>query len=231
MSNRTRELRHRGTAWVGLKRLVVWPIALTVAGGTIQEQPARAGVVSEPLHACPDARYASEIKLFSIVPLGPTRVEHLPTLRLAGPAVELGRSAGGGTLPAIQRAWSRMLHDRATRRAEGLTYAVCYSLNAHSRFFYVPSVSMANLEYLPRGYSELRVPSQDYVVATYTGPASGIGNFRYTMTKVFWPSSQYHRIDAPNIEVYQDGYDPNSPAATMELWVAIEPITTSSPIR
>jgi predicted dienelactone hydrolase len=37
------------------------------------------------------------------------------------------------------------------------------------------------------------------------------------------PNDREHivRIDAPNIEVYRNDYDPNSPTGTMELWVAI----------
>jgi predicted transcriptional regulator YdeE len=217
----------RGRAWEGSKRLIVWSV-VALAVGIIQVQPGRAAVTDQ-LHACPDPQSASEKALFKVVPLGPTRVEHLATLKLAGPAAAIGKSAGPTTTQSIRRAWSRLLHDAPTLtgRVEGSTYAVCYSLEQQKQFFYVPSVAVADLEKLPKGYSGVAVSPQDYLVATYTGPASGIANFRYTMTKEFWPSSRYHRIDAPNIEVYKDGYDPKSHTATMELWVAIEPIGTN----
>jgi AraC family transcriptional regulator len=228
MTNRTRENGSRVTG-VGahMSRRLVWFVVLALApvSGALLGRPALAGVVKGQLHACPDASTPAELKILKVVPLGPMRTEHLGALRLAGPEVQLGKSAGGGTTQSIKRAWVELLHTAPTvkDRVGGLTYAVCYSLRGHRRFYYMPSVSVADLPALPQAYVEVTIQPQDYLVSTYTGPASGIANFRYSMTKFFSSDSKYHRTDAPNIEVYKEDYDPNSSAATMELWVAIEP--------
>jgi predicted transcriptional regulator YdeE len=179
-----------------------------------------------PLGACPDPTDPAEIARFKTVPLGPTRVAKLGEIVLAGSPAYLERSASPQSIVEMSGAWSRLLigSGRILNRLAPITYSVCFSATADkSRFIYMPAISVARLDRLPENFGGLTLPPQTYLVATFTGPASEIANFRYSMVSEYWPTSIYHRINAPNIEVYKPGYDPMSATSSMELWVAIEP--------
>jgi predicted transcriptional regulator YdeE len=71
----------------------------------------------------------------------------------------------------------------------------------------------------------ITIPSQTYLVLTYQGPTSGIGDMRFTMTEEFWPKVApflgLQRVDAPNIMIWAPGMDGKEEQTLLEFWTPI----------
>ena len=66
-----------------------------------------------------------------------------------------------------------------------MAYVICFSIADKSHFNFVPSFAVTSFDSAPAGFTSVAVPSGTYLVATYTGPTQGIGDFRYTLTSQY----------------------------------------------
>ena len=111
----------------------------------------------------------------------------------------------------------------ATTQSDNASYeiAVCYSKEGTEGFNYMPAVAVSTEAKIPDGLSIMQVPQGKYAVFTYKGPASGTGDFRYSITTEYFPKSTLKRAPTPNLEINKAGIDPNDPNLIIEEWYPI----------
>ena len=161
--------------------------------------------------------------MFKIVRVSPDRIEEKGGFKVAGVNAPLAAHEQQ-SFALIPKAWARLMAETpSVKSRDGVqTYAVCFTNGkVNGAFNFMPAVAVSSFENLPPDFTGLTLAHQKYAVFTYQGPASGIGNARYTLTRRFWPKSTYQRVNAPNLEVYAPDYDPTLPNSKMEIWVAI----------
>jgi predicted transcriptional regulator YdeE len=187
--------------------------------------------------SCPDANTPEEERGFRIIKVQKPRIQRKNELRIAGVnAFILEHNAV--SFERIPEAYSVLLQQFP--RIEGKTnvmspftngaaktrfsiYEVCFGNSSGGGFNYMPGVQVKDLKALKPGMTGITLPPRTYAVFSFEGLREDIGNFRYSLTKVYWKSSKYTRIQAPNIAVFPPDDDQSSAKVKMEMWVAIKP--------
>jgi AraC family transcriptional regulator len=87
---------------------------------------------------------------------------------------------------------------------------------------YIAAVEVDNLNDIPKGMVSAEVPEAYYAVFTHKGP---ISNFMESIRYVFgeWlPNSEYTLTGTPELEVYDERFDPTSEDSECEICLPVK---------
>lgn len=210
------------------------PCTLSLATALALGSAQAATVLGPDLRGCPPAS-AEAAPLFHIVPVGAPRIERLGQVRLAGIDVDTATHSTD-FFAAVGNAWAALPGALATIPTKTnqsfstdptlqgyFNFAACFSQPGATGFHFMPSVEVTSFDGVPDGITGIALAARTYAVFTYVGLPQGLGDFRFSIDEAFFPSSSLRPLDAPDLEVYAPDYDPTSPLAIAEVWVAVVP--------
>lgn len=101
-----------------------------------------------------------------------------------------------------------------------MAYGLTHNMDMGSgEFDYLAGVQVSNTDDIPEGMVSFHVPAQHYAVFPCTIP---------TLRQVFdhiygvWlPSSGYARTSGPELELYDETFDPRDPAAIFDVYIPV----------
>jgi AraC family transcriptional regulator len=101
-------------------------------------------------------------------------------------------------------------------------FGVCCNGDDAGNFEYIAGVEVSDFSGLPAELSRVRIPGQRYLIFTH---ADHIATIRGTIGAIWnhWlPASGYHVADSPNIERYDQSFDPLTGTGGVEIWIPIQ---------
>jgi AraC family transcriptional regulator len=153
------------------------------------------------------------------VALTPPRIETRPALLIAGLSERYeGTNAG---MPAQ---WQRLVPwlGSVPGQLGHATYGVCYNGDGEGNIDYLCGVEVGDFNDLPAALARLRVAEQTYAIFTHTGHISTIQRTWASIFSQWFPSSGRERADAPEIEYYDERFDPRTGNGGFEIWIALK---------
>ncbi|MBY5367825.1 GyrI-like domain-containing protein [Rhizobium leguminosarum] len=115
--------------------------------------------------------------------------------------------------------------------------AVCFATTPPPKedvdgpFVFMPGYLIESSADVLQPLDTITIPAQTYLVLTYQGPTSGIGDMRYTMTEEFWPKVApflgLQRADGPNLMIWAPGLNGSEDQTSLEFWIPIKPYSIS----
>jgi AraC family transcriptional regulator len=100
-------------------------------------------------------------------------------------------------------------------------YGVMYNFDDEGNFDYLCGVEVADFSKTPRGFANLRVPEQRYVVFAHNEHISTIRRTWNTVWNVWFPSSGHEPADAPHFELYGENFNGRTGLGDIELWIPV----------
>lgn len=91
-----------------------------------------------------------------------------------------------------------------------------------SRCFYLACVEVSRADALPAPLEARQIPGGRHAVFTHRGPVDNIGHTMGYIYGAWLPGSGHKLRQAPEIEVYDDRFDPASPNSEMSICIPIE---------
>ena len=105
---------------------------------------------------------------------------------------------------------------------EEVCYGVCHNLDEGTgEFDYLAVLEVSGDGEVPDGMVRWEIPEQTYAVFECTLPTIG-QTFDY-IHKTWFPQSNYKRAPGPELERYDEDFDPNNPSSVMQVWIPVEP--------
>lgn len=125
---------------------------------------------------------------------------------------------------AIPSQWQRFgPHiDQIPGQVGHVAYGVCCNGDEEGNFDYICGVEVSSFSDLPATFARLRIPAQRYAVFTHRDHISEI---RRTMNTIFsrWlPESGHELADAPELERYDESFDPGTGMGGLEIWIPLK---------
>ena len=151
--------------------------------------------------------------------LAPPRLERRPALLIAGLSERYEGSNAG-----MAAQWSRLTPwlGHIPGQVGQAAYGVCYNGDGEGGIDYLCGVEVSDFSGLPPELDRLRVAEQAYALFTHAGHISTI---QHTWAAIFsqWPpQSGRVRADAPEIEYYDQRFDPRSGDGGLEIWIPLK---------
>jgi predicted transcriptional regulator YdeE len=186
------------------------------------------------LGPCPDASPA-EVAQFKSVPVSPPRIEQLGDLKLVG--VNVTTAAHQAALfESIDRAFTALSENTKYlqpimiapitlpqgRAGDQYQVGVCFTQAGVPGFSFMPSFTVREFSNVPDAMTSMSIFPSKYAVFTYKGIPDGTGDFRFSITHDYFPTTTLKRAPAPNLEIMKAGIDPKDPNQTIEEWYPIE---------
>ena len=109
--------------------------------------------------------------------------------------------------PASGSAFTRSV-DNIPDRVGKVAYGVCCNGDDSGNFDYIAGVEVSDFSDLPREFSRVRIPEQQYAVFTHREHISTIRRTVNTIWNHWLPASGMKAADAPNFERYDEKFDP-----------------------
>ncbi len=133
---------------------------------------------------------------------------------------------GKNPQPDIGNLWDKFVPriDEAKNRInEKETYGVCYDMDKEGNIYYIAGVGVSDFEKLPEGFDTVEIPDNKYAVFTHKG---SISRFPETIAYVYgkWVKDPANnkKMDAPDFEVYDERFKPDSEDSECDLYVAVK---------
>lgn len=128
--------------------------------------------------------------------------------------------------PEFLRRFDQVQNKRGLVGDRYKTYGICQEIFEHGllqdSFKYFAAVEVAANTPVPLGMELIYLPEQKYAVFCHT---SGLKSLQKT-TQYIWgtwlPKSGYKLAPASDLEVYPADFNPESPNASLEIWVPLE---------
>jgi len=103
----------------------------------------------------------------------------------------------------------------------------CYGLILRSTpegdMDYLAGVQVGTFDQENVQFGRAEVPKSNYIVVTYKGPVSGIGNaWNWLMAEWTEITDRKMSMDKPSFEFYSADYDPSQSESVIEIWYPIE---------
>ncbi|QPC89719.1 GyrI-like domain-containing protein [Mesorhizobium sp. INR15] len=200
---------------------------------------------SGPFFMCPDAHGDEQKSLFRLIDITklPMRIEGMGQRRVDGFAASLAASRSAAIMSGkdpIDEAFEKLFGMPNTMAADHRRLvAVCFATqpppatDTDGPFLFMPGFFIDDPGDVLQPLDTVIVPAQTYLVTTFTGPASELGNLRFTLTEEFWrktaPFLGLERTSGPNLMVWSPGEKGNEPSDTVEMWTPIKPFRISPP--
>ena len=182
--------------------------------GTTPEK-VRAGRCLETLQLVEPLRMSD----IQTITLAPPRIETRPALLIAGLSERYEGSNAG--MPAQ---WQRFVPwlGNVPGQVGQATYGVCYNGDDAGNIDYLSGVEVSDFNALPPELARLRVAEQTYAIFTRADHISTIQRTWATIFSVWFPQSGRERADAPEIEYYDQRFDPQSGNGGFEIWIPLK---------
>jgi AraC family transcriptional regulator len=118
----------------------------------------------------------------------------------------------------------QMWNDFGPRMGEIKHKRACYGVCANEdnethEFDYFAGFEVDSTDDIPEGMVSYEVPASTYAAFRTTLPAIG-QTFDHAYQK-WLPQSGYHCTDGPDLELYDEEFDPSDPESTFEIFVPI----------
>lgn len=127
--------------------------------------------------------------------------------------------------------WNRFLNMMSTfteHNKQKTFLGLCDHVPAYdpekSEFAYMVCVEINQpLVHVPKGMITKTILKQDYIVFTHSGSSDTLDiTYKYIYGTYFFKSS-YELDDAPDFELYDDRYDPNSATSEIDIYIPVKP--------
>ena len=107
------------------------------------------------------------------------------------------------------------------REDEHVTYGVVGHLYENTgEFDYVAGIHVTAGATIPEGMVSWDVPAQTYAVFSCTLPT--LGKTFETIHGTWLPTSEYRHAGGPELELYDESFDPQDPESPMYLYIPVE---------
>lgn len=129
-----------------------------------------------------------------------------------------------GAVKGVPAQWEAFRKMGPIPGQQGTTmYGVMSGANPDTRKLeYLTGVEVAALEALPRKYGRMHIPAQRYAVFLYQGPWSELYRTWVSVWFEWLPQAGYQPAFTPEIEIYDERFDPRTASGVIEIWAAIE---------
>jgi AraC family transcriptional regulator len=107
---------------------------------------------------------------------------------------------------------------RAEPRRDGVTFGFD---PAAREFNYLAGYPVEPSFWAPTGISLIHIPLQNYAAFATTLP--GLMDTLHQANHVWLPASPHRRADGPEVELYNEAFDPQDPASPMYFYLPILP--------
>ena len=134
-------------------------------------------------------------------------------------------SPNSNSAEVIPRLWSAF--DARAADAKGIEPGVTYGLSrcnpsAPESAVYLAAVEVENARSAPRGFAVWTTPSGTYARFTHRGPIAKIGETIGYIYREWLPAGSYARVDGPDIERYDERFDPMTASSVMEILIPVQ---------
>jgi AraC family transcriptional regulator len=153
------------------------------------------------------------------IPLSPPLIEARPALLLAGLS-ERYEGANAGMAAQWQRFAPNIGH--IPGQVGQASYGVCYNGDGEGNIDYLCGVEVSDFNGLPADLARLRVAEQTYAIFTHSEHISTIQRTWATIFSQWFPQSGRERADAPEIEYYDERFDPVTGNGGFEIWIPLK---------
>jgi len=145
--------------------------------------------------------------------------------------VGLGRAFSDDIFNPVGELWGEFSQrlEEIEGHIDGDTYGLCFGSDPaiprsdDTTLCYFASVEVVSKSVkVPEGMYLRSLPAAKYVRFSHNGPLMG---FQTTLDYIwgkFLPAANYRRLEAPDLEVYPKGFDPNAEKVTIYLYIPIE---------
>jgi AraC family transcriptional regulator len=101
-------------------------------------------------------------------------------------------------------------------------YGVCFNMDGSGRMDYMCGVEVTEDAVPPAGLELIRIEPQLYAVFSHRGHISKIKGTWDAIFQQWCPSSGRKLLPAPQLEVYDERFDPKTGNGVVEIWIPIE---------
>jgi AraC family transcriptional regulator len=150
----------------------------------------------------------------------PPRFETGKAMLIAGVGDRFSHENGAG-IPGLWQRFHQYVQNFPGRIGQ-VAYGVCCNGDDAGNFDYIAGVEVPDFADLPREFSRVRIPEQNYAVFTHNDHISSIRRTVNTIWNQWLPSSGFQIADAPNFERYDEKFDPATGNGGFEIWVPIK---------
>lgn len=173
------------------------------------------------------ARSTDMLILQEPIEMDKTRIIDLPAPemkdRAAFEVIGLGADCTFENTGAIPPLWQALnAREEEIDAAPGAAYGICMGADDEGRFRYVAGLEVAKGAGLPRGMERAVVPEGRYAVFRHRGHISDIGRTVYTIWNKSLPDLGLEPRRAPDFELYDRRFDPETGRGEVEVWIPVE---------
>lgn len=132
------------------------------------------------------------------------------------------------TSAGIPAQWQRFVPHLGTisGQVSCVAYGVSCNFDDEGNFDYVCGVEVTDFTRLPRDWSRVRIPAQEYAVFSHRDHISMIRSTWSTIWNKWLPESGREVADAPHFECYVEDFNSVTGNGSVEIWL---PLNNSSP--
>ena len=128
-----------------------------------------------------------------------------------------------GSIPTIPALWAAM-NDREDEivSVQPYAYGISYDTTMGEAFRYLAGYATAPGAAVPAGMTLLKVPAGNFAVFVHDGHVS---QMHQTMQAIFdsgLPGAGLTAREAPELEIYDNRFDPKTGIGPVELWIPVE---------
>lgn len=151
--------------------------------------------------------------------LAPPRFVNSKPLLLVGLSERYNCESSAG----VPAQWQRFLPHFGTLPGQlnRKAYGAMYNFDDEENFDYLCGVEVPDFSRTPRGFTNLRIPEQRYVVFAHTEHISTIRRTWNTVWNSWFASSGHEPADAPYFELYGENFNGQTGLGDIELWVPL----------
>jgi len=153
------------------------------------------------------------------ITLTPPRIEQRPALLIAGLSERYSQDNAG--MPAQWQRFGPWL-GHVPGQIGDVAWGVCYNGDGKGNIDYMAGVEVSDFDDLPAELARLRVADQTYAIFTH---AEHISTIQRTWAAIFsqWlPNSGRQHADAPELERYDERFDPQTGNGGFQIWIPLK---------
>lgn len=144
--------------------------------------------------------------------------------RLVGVACDFVGSmdANSDAHEKIPAAWHTLGHlASANNLSTDWSLGVMTDSDQPGKMKYVACVRVDSTAFVPEGMVEVPFDGGTYVGCEHVGSLDSIGKTTAWFYRDFLPASEYHLVEAPHLEIYDERFNPESPNSVVTICAPI----------
>jgi len=151
--------------------------------------------------------------------LNPPRIETRQTLLIAG----LSERYTHATSAAIPSQWQKFMRyiGQVPGQVGNVAYGVFHNTDESGNMDYMTGVEVTDFSEVPKELARLRVPEHLYAIFWHQGHVSGVRGTMNAIWNHWLPQSGYEAADAPGLERYDEGFNPETGLGGFEIWIPV----------